>query len=93
MVGFASGGPERTGRLGATGELYALYVLQAAQRMGLGRRLTEAALAELGKGVAVWVLEVNPARGFYERMGGRRLATRQSYFAGASFTEVAYLLG
>ena len=93
IVGFASCGPERTGLLGVTGELYALYVLQAAQGAGLGRRLTEAVLTELGDGVAAWVLGVNPARGFYERIGARQMTTRQSRFAGARFTEVAYLLG
>jgi len=28
IVGFASGGEERTGRLGCDGELYAIYLLQ-----------------------------------------------------------------
>ena len=32
IVGFISGGAERTGRLGYEGELYAIYLLQLAQR-------------------------------------------------------------
>jgi GNAT superfamily N-acetyltransferase len=57
-----------------TGELYALYVLPAAEGTGVGRLLMERgllALAELGCGSAtLWVLEDNPrARRFYERGG------------------------
>jgi len=92
--GFASGGPERTGTLDALGELYSLYLMEAAQGLGLGRALTERVVNELGgRKIAVWVLEENPATGFYERMGGRRLTTRRTEHGGRFYTEVAYDLG
>lgn len=36
IVAFVSGGKERTGQLGCDGEIYAVYLLQEAQRKGLG---------------------------------------------------------
>lgn len=97
ICGFASGGPERTGTLGTHAELYSLYVLRRAQGRGLGRKLAEEVLGSLGagedRGVAVWVLAQNPACGFYEHLGGERLAEREADLDGEAFTEVAYELG
>lgn len=94
VCGFASGGPELNGRLGAEGELYSLYLLEGAQGMGLGRRLVAAVLAELPPGrISVWVLGDNPARRFYERMGGRLIAEQYEEMGGEKFLEVAYDLG
>jgi GNAT superfamily N-acetyltransferase len=92
LVGFASGGPERSGSLGVAAELYALYVLKSAQGQGLGRNLAEAVINELRPGVAVWVLAPNPARAFYEHIGGRLLAEKQSSFGGVRLPELAYQL-
>src|SRR2546427_7666005 len=39
VVGFAHGGPERSGKGSYTGELYAIYLLEAYQRQGQGRQL------------------------------------------------------
>src|ERR1700730_1563513 len=39
VVGFASGGRERAGESGYSGELYAIYMLDNAQRRGYGREL------------------------------------------------------
>jgi len=84
VCGFASGG---------AGELYSLYLLDSAQGRGLGRRLAEAVLEALGGRALVWVLEENPARGFYEHLGGMRVAEKQVDMGGEIFTEVAYDLG
>jgi len=75
VVGFASGGRERAGEPGYEGELYAIYVLDTAQRRGFGRELVRASvdrLRELGlRDMIIWVLRDNrPARDFYERLGG-----------------------
>lgn len=91
MSGVASGGPERTGTLGVEGELYSVYLLETARGLGLGRRLVEMVLAELGGKVGVRVLAANPARGFYEHLGGRRLAETLVEMGGENFTEVAYV--
>lgn len=92
IVGFASGGPERSGLVDRRQELYALYVLPEAQREGTGRRLVEAVLDAMGP-VAVWVLATNPARGFYERLGGRYLTERHVTKPDVTFIEAAYALG
>jgi len=76
VVGFASCGPERKGDAEFDGELYAIYILEAFQRAGLGRALTLAAVERLAasglRSMLVWALEVNDAgRRFYEKLCGR----------------------
>jgi GNAT superfamily N-acetyltransferase len=94
VIGFASGGPEQTGQLGCASELYAIYLLASYQRQGLGRQLTAAVVRELVRrgfpSMAVWVVAENPARRFYEALGGRYLATRTEEIGGATITEIAY---
>lgn len=94
IVGFGSGGPCRGGASGFDGEVYTLYVGPGHQNAGTGRRLLEtlfAALREAGHGSAlIWVLERNPARFFYEAMGGRRVAERAGRMWGATANEIAY---
>ena len=94
VVGFITGGAERTGRVGCEGELYAIYLLQFVQRRGLGRLLVQYFVRELrarGFGsMAVWVLAANPSRRFYEALGGQVVAEQQIERDGQSFTELAY---
>jgi GNAT superfamily N-acetyltransferase len=94
IVGFISGGAERTGRLGYEGELYAIYLLQPAQRQGLRTLLVQHLVRELrarGFGsMAVWVLGANPFKKFYEALGGEFAAEQQIECGGQSFTESAY---
>lgn len=94
IVGFAVGGPEREGDSVYTGELYAIYLLETYQRQGLGRRLVAAVAQELVRrdlcSMLVWVLVDNPARGFYEALGGRRLHFRPITIGPATLEEVAY---
>jgi GNAT superfamily N-acetyltransferase len=94
VVGFITGGAERTGRVGCEGELYAIYLLQFVQRRGLGRLLVQYFVRELrarGFGsMAVWVLAANPSRKFYEALGGQVVAEQQIERDGQSFTELAY---
>jgi len=94
VVGFASGGPERTDDPVYTGELYAIYLLATAQGRGVGRALfTSVADALVGqdrRALFVWVLDTNPACRFYEALGGVRVRTKQEEFDGVPLTEVAY---
>ncbi len=98
VVGFASGGAQRDENLraqGLTGEITAIYVLQSAQRLGVGRRLMAAvanALADGGRGSAsLWVLHGNQsARNFYERLGGNVVAEKEDMRDGVVLAEVAY---
>jgi GNAT superfamily N-acetyltransferase len=94
IVGFAFGGPERTGDSVYTGELHAIYLLPDYQRQGLGRCLTLAVvdrLEQLGlRSLLVWVLADNPSRRFYEALGGQSVRAQQVEIGGAQLEEVAY---
>lgn len=97
IVGFVEGGPNRILRppLDAfSGEMNGLYLLASHQRLGLGRRLVRAlaaALVELGhSSMLVWVLETNPARAFYERLGGRLVGAHEIEIDGRTYPDVAY---
>ena len=95
VVGFASGGRERAGEDGFSGELYAIYVLRQAQGQGHGRHLVEAVVGgirELGlEDMIVWVLRDNAgARRFYERLGGVYVRTQPITIGSALLQEVSY---
>jgi len=94
VVGFAHSGPERSGNQTYTGELYAIYLLAAYQRQGVGRQLTGAvAKGLLQRGLPsmlVWVLAANPSRAFYEASGGQQVAEQEIRIGAARLTEVAY---
>ena len=95
VVGFASGGRERAGEDGYRGELYAIYVLDRAQRHGHGRELVRAVTGALREmrfdDMIVWVLRDNaPARKFYERLGGVYVRTQPIAIGPALLQEVSY---
>lgn len=94
IIGFASGGREQTGNLGCDGELYAIYLLQQHQGQGIGRQLFSQLAQRLQAGgfkaLAVWVAAANPARHFYEKLGGVALATQEEIIGGVTVTEIAY---
>jgi ribosomal protein S18 acetylase RimI-like enzyme len=95
IAGFASGGRERAGEAGFAGELYALYVLEGAQRLGHGRELVRAvagALRELHLAdMIVWVLRDNSAaRAFYERLGGVYVRAQPITIGTTTLEEVSY---
>ncbi len=93
IVGFGSCGPAR-GRP-ESGEIFTLYVAPDWQGQGIGQMLLEGLFARLhagGLGEAVlWVLNANPARFFYEALGGRRIAERKERFAGVDLEEAGYV--
>jgi GNAT superfamily N-acetyltransferase len=95
VVGFASGGRERAGETGYTGELYAIYILDAHQRHGYGRELVKAVVAglrEMGfEDMLIWVLRDNQnARRFYERLGGVYVRAQPITIDSATLEEVSY---
>jgi GNAT superfamily N-acetyltransferase len=94
VVGFASGGPERSGDAVYRGELYALYLLAPSQRQGLGRRLTMAVVQRLLQcdlpSMLVWVLAANPGRAFYVTLGGQQVYEKETTIGATPLLEIAY---
>jgi GNAT superfamily N-acetyltransferase len=94
IAGFISGGPLREPLLGYDAELYVLYVRQAAQGSGNGRRMVAAlARALAGRGyraLVVWVLRDNPACQFYEHLGGQPAGEKRVEIGGKELLDVAY---
>jgi ribosomal protein S18 acetylase RimI-like enzyme len=94
IVGFAMGGPERTGDPVYRGEVYAIYILEAYQRQGLGMKMVQALVERLIQSdmhsMLIWVLAQNAARRFYESLGGQEVRAQQINIAGISFDEIAY---
>lgn len=95
LLGFASGGASRWAGMPYDAEVYSIYLLQSAQRAGVGERLFRTLVEKLlGAGftsLMLWVLARNePARRFYERLGGSPVATRDEELGGTYLTEQAY---
>jgi L-amino acid N-acyltransferase YncA len=95
VVGFAAGGPWRGAPQKADDEIYAIYVLQAAQRRGAGRMLMAAVAAALDthvlRSLGLWVLRANrSARSFYGELGGSVIGERIEAMGGHDLTELAY---
>jgi len=95
VVGFAHAGPNREALEKCDAELYSIYLLRDAQRHGAGTALLRAiagAMAERGfRSMAVWVLERNPARNFYETHGAHLAKSKVMEIGGVRLMEVAYV--
>jgi GNAT superfamily N-acetyltransferase len=94
VAGFGGAGPERHGAKGQ-GEIYTLYVRPDFHGLGLGRGLLEALLAGLAeRGAAsalLWVVEGNPSRFFYERLGGKLAHRRVERLWGQDVPQLGYV--
>src|SRR5512144_750293 len=94
IIGFGSCGAARRTLLAHAGEIYTLYVAPEHQEHGVGRALLLSlfdALIDRGMNSAVvWVLAQNPARFFYEAMGGRRIAEKQERLWNTLLPQAAY---
>jgi len=94
LVGFGNCGPQRDPAFAFAGEVYTLYVQPDAQGGGLGRQLLLALFARLRDGghrsALVWVVRANPARFFYERLGGKLTLERPIPIGGRAVDAVGY---
>jgi ribosomal protein S18 acetylase RimI-like enzyme len=94
IVGFVAGGPERNNDPIYKGELYAIYILQSYHGQGIGRQLTNVLVEKLLQigidSMILWVFADNPARRFYEALGGKMIKESQFEIAGVTRYEVAY---
>jgi GNAT superfamily N-acetyltransferase len=70
-------------------------VLRACHGRGIGRALFDACHYELARcghqGLLVWVLADNPARRFYQRLGGEPAGESLVALAGVKLREVAFV--
>lgn len=95
IIGFVRGGSTRYPELPYRAELYAIYILEAYQQRGLGRRLAQALAGDLQKAgfsdMLLWVFEENhSSRRFYEALGGQYIKSNTFEVGGASVVERAY---
>jgi L-amino acid N-acyltransferase YncA len=94
IVGWVSGGALREPIAAFDAELYGIYLLQSAQRAGLGAALTRrlaSRLVEMGyRSMVVRVLAANPACMFYERLGGVVVSEGVHMVDGHSYPERIY---
>ncbi|HTT82341.1 MAG TPA: GNAT family N-acetyltransferase [Rhizomicrobium sp.] len=94
VVGMSSLGPSRDAALGYDGEVYTLYVDPGFLGRGAGRALLRSGFANLrARGFSscmVWAHARNPARFFYEAMGGRLIAERVQHMMGDAVPEAAF---
>ena len=93
IVGFGSCGTSR-GEPNFTSEVFTLYVAPDWQNRGVGRSLLLAMFGRLvaqGHNTAViWVLSENPARFFYQRLGGKEMRRKLLPFQGTQVAVSGY---
>lgn len=95
VVGFVGYGPSWDETLPETGEIYAIYILEAYYGRRVGYALMSAAAQRLSRyeKIAVWVLEGNRrAIGFYRRYGFLPDGTRKQITLGTVNTEIRMIL-
>jgi GNAT superfamily N-acetyltransferase len=94
IAGMTSMGRARDSGLGYDAEIYTLYVDPMMTGRGIGRALLAGAftaLAERGHSrCVIWAHAGNPARFFYEAMGGKLIAERTTSMMGIPVPEIAF---
>ncbi len=77
-----------------TGELGSIFVRPDWRRRGIGRGFVAHVARHLAgyefESLVAWVLDDDPARGFYEALGGDACALREMQFAGTALIQVCY---
>ena len=94
VIGMASVGAARDKGMGFDGEVYTLYVDPAHYGRGVGRSLLDGSFAVLrSRGFSscvIWAHASNPARFFYEALGGKLIGERTTRMMGDAVPEVAF---
>ncbi|MRH44099.1 GNAT family N-acetyltransferase [Aquibacillus halophilus] len=94
IVGFISGGKERTKRFSYDGEIYAIYLLEGYQRKGLGSILLDAFAKEMKNegydSILIWVLTQNPSSQFYTNYGAEQVDEEETTIGKGTYQETAY---
>jgi GNAT superfamily N-acetyltransferase len=95
VVGFAAANVRNPPKFDLDAELSAIYIAADHKRRGIGRRLVAAvAAAQRARGASgfiTWVIAKNePARAFYERLGGELLVEQPFQWDGLDLIEAGY---
>lgn len=95
IVGFSVGGKKAAKDYHAyAGELYAIYILESEQGKGNGRLLVQPVVNELLEqnihSMIVLVLEDNPSKHFYERLGASQIDMQEIKIGGTVVNELVY---
>ncbi|MFD1735578.1 GNAT family N-acetyltransferase [Bacillus salitolerans] len=94
IVGFVSGGRERTNKYGIEGELYAIYILKEFQQKGIGKKLVTTFAEDLKtngySSMLVWVLSENPSTLFYQSLKPAVIDYEYIDIGGENHKETAY---
>ncbi len=94
VIGYGMCGPARSLVPAKLGEVYVLYLLPDAQRRGVGTALMRSIARGLDRAgmdrLVIWSLELNPARAFYARLGGRAADSRDTLVGKRRLREIAY---
>ncbi|WP_106498125.1 GNAT family N-acetyltransferase [Lentibacillus sp. Marseille-P4043] len=94
VIGFVSGGPERTKRFQYDSEIYTIYLLPGYQRKGLGAKLLRVFAEEMKEhgyeSLLVWVLTQNPSSRFYERYRAKPVGEEETTIGEGTYQETAY---
>ncbi|WP_226576652.1 GNAT family N-acetyltransferase [Halobacillus litoralis] len=94
VVGFVSGGKERTKHYNFDGEIYAIYLLDEYQGQGYGKRMLKVfadGMIEAGySSLLVWVLTHNPSRQFYIKYGADPIEAEKVTIGQGTYEETAY---
>lgn len=92
VIGFISFG--KSSHPSFEGEIYAIYLVEKAQRKGIGRKLFIKALEALKQhkidSCIVWALEENCYRSFYEKFEPEVVDSAFIEIAGKKHREIAY---
>jgi ribosomal protein S18 acetylase RimI-like enzyme len=94
VVAMASFGRSRDSGFGFDSEIYTLYVDPCFTGLGYGRAMLNGAFNALNnlkhESCLIWAHARNPARFFYEAMGGKLVAERTTNMMGIPVAEVAF---
>lgn len=95
IVGFATGGKAINGEYeNYPGELTAIYILKEYQKQNIGQLLVKSIVNDIQtlgfQSMIVFVLEDNPAKYFYEAMGGKQIDRVTIEIGGKNLYELVY---
>ncbi|MEM8830863.1 MAG: GNAT family N-acetyltransferase [Cyanobacteria bacterium P01_G01_bin.19] len=94
IIGFANAGSEREDNPVYKGELYAIYILENFQQLGIGKKLVGKVVEKFEEmqinSMLVWVLKDNPAYFFYEKLGGTKVKEKEIERKENKLIEIAY---